>query len=186
MGEWGRLPKFVGQIDTVAEDLDGTVWAGSSGSVLRVEVPSTGMRDATFQRFTEKEGMSKSQKLVRFAGGQIFVIEGGIKILRWDSAAGKFVPDNRFLLPMKDADQADLTELDNGDIWSMNASATEQRLGIFRRQADGAYRLDEETFRGLSRFDVSSVRLEPNGSLWIAGNDGVVRFDQRVEPLARP
>ena len=187
-GKWideGSLPNFTDGSQFLAEHPDGTLWASSGiGDVLRIEVPSTGMKDAKMlARFAEKDGLAKAVNSVAFAAGQVFVLPTPAKnILRWDNAAHRFVPDNRFWLPLPDSDaQANLFELPNGDIWSVNESSSNQRQGMFRRQPDGTYKLDEESFRGLSRFDSSGVLLEPDGNLWIAGADGLVRFDQRVK-----
>jgi signal transduction histidine kinase/CheY-like chemotaxis protein len=187
-GKWideGSLPNFNGGGQNLAEQSDGTLWVGTSnGSILRVEVPSTGMRDArVLQRFTEKDGLGKIGNGVAYAAGQVFVIPFPAKsILRWDNAARRLVPDNRFWLPVPAPDaQANFIELPNGDIWSINESPSVQRQGMFCRQPDGTYKLDEESFRRLSRFDCSAIRLEPDGTLWIAGNDGLVRFDRRVK-----
>ena len=189
VGKWideGNLPNFTDGSQFLAEHPDGTLWAHTGiGDVLHIEVPSTGMKDAkVLARFAEKDGLAKAVNLVAFAAGQVFVLPTPAKnILRWDNAAHRFVPDNRFWLPLPDSDaQAYLFELPNGDIWSVNESSSNQRQGMFRRQSDGTYKLDEESFRGLSRFDSSGVLLEPDGNLWIAGADGLVRFDQRVKP----
>ncbi len=189
-GKWideGRLPKVTDQITSLAEQSDGTLWAGTGASgVLRVEVPSTGMRDAKMERLAEKDGTGTAGNLVRTAAGQIFVIPvPPTNLLRWDSTVRRLVPDNRFLLPLKDPDaEANLFELPNGDIWSVNGSSSDQRQGMFHRKPDGSYELDEDPFRRLSRFQMAQVRSEPDGNLWIAGNDGLVRFDQRVKPSA--
>ena len=190
VGKWideGNLPNFTDGSQFLAEHPDGTLWANTGiGDVLHIEVPSTGMKDAkVLARFVEKDGLAKAVNLVAFAAGQVFVLPTPAKnILRWDNAAHRFVPDNRFWLPLPDSDaQANLFELPNGDIWSVNESSSNQRQGMFRRQSDGTYKLDEESFRGLSRFDSSGVLLEPDGNLWIAGADGLVRFDQRVKPF---
>jgi signal transduction histidine kinase/CheY-like chemotaxis protein len=188
-GKWideGNLPNFTDGSQFLAEHPDGTLWANTGiGDVLRIEVPPTGMKDAkVLARFTEKDGLAKAVNFVAFAAGQVFVLPTPAKnILRWDNAAHRFAPDNRFWLPLPDSDaQANLVELPNGDIWSVNESSSNQRQGMFRRQSDGTYKLDEESFRGLSRFDSSGVLLEPDGNLWIAGADGLVRFDERVKP----
>ncbi len=190
-GQWineGRIPTN-SVVRSLAEEGDGTLWAGTStGGVLRVVVPATGMRDAKVERFTEKDGLGKRVHEVLHADGQLFVIPSPTKnILRWDGAARRFIPDNRFLLPLPDPEAgARLQLLPNGDIWSRTSTLNDQRQGIFRRQADGTYQLDEAPFRGLSRFGVRNVLSESDGSLWIAGDDGLVRFDQRMKPTAAP
>ena len=189
-GQWideGRLPNFNEGAQGLAEQSDGTLWISTqNGSVLHLQVPSTGMREArVLQRFTEKDGLGKVGNGVAFAAGQVFVMPVPAKnVLRWDSAAHRLVPDNRFWLPVPASDaSANLIELPNGDIWSNNESPSNQRQGMFYRQPDGTYKLDEESFRRLSRFDSNAVLSEPDGVLWIAGNDGLIRFDRRVKPL---
>jgi signal transduction histidine kinase len=190
-GQWvdeGRVPTG-SNVSSLVEESDGTLWAGTATvGVLRVVVPATGMRDAKVERFTEKDGLTKGRHNVFFADGQVFIIPNPTKdILRWDGATRRFVPDNRFLLPLNDPDaEARLRPLPNGDIWSVNKSESDQRQGIFRRQADGTYQLDEAPFRGLSRFQINNVLSEPDGSLWVVGDNGLVRFDQQMKPTAVP
>ncbi len=108
-------------------------------------------------------------------------------MLRWEPATRRFVTDNRFLLPVNDPEaEARLRLLPNGDIWSQNGGFVERRQGLFRRQPDGTYKLDDEPFRGLYRLDFRNVMAEPDGILWLAGNDGLIRFDQRIKPAAPP
>ena len=190
-GQWideGSVPTN-SNVRILVEEADGTLWVGTGRSgVLRVVVPVTGMRDAKVERFTEKDGLGKGGHNVFLADGQLFVIPVPTKnLLRWDAAARRFVPDNRFLLPVNDPDaETVLKVLPNGDIWSVNNSSHDQRQGIFRRQADGRYQLDEAPFRGLSRFQIRHVLSEPDGNLWLTGTDGLVRFDQRIKPAAAP
>ncbi len=188
-GRWideGRVPTN-SDVSTLVEEADGTLWASDpTGGVLRVTVPATGMRNAQVERFTEKDGLGQGSHRVFLADGQVFVIPSPTKdLLRWEPAPRRFVTDNRFLLPVNDPEAAArLWLLPNGDIWSQNGGFAERRQGIFRRQPDGIYQLDEEPFRGLSRFSSRNVMAEPDGTLWIVGNDGLIRFDQRIKPAA--
>ena len=111
------------------------------------------MRAAQVERFTEKDGLGQGSHNVFLADGQVFVIPFPTKdILRWEPATRRFVTDNRFLLPVNDSEAgASLRLLPNGDIWSRNGGFVERRQGLFRRQPDGTYQLDEDPFRGLSR-----------------------------------
>ncbi len=186
-GKWiseGRLPMFSASINALAEDVDGTLWAATADRrVLRIKVASTGMSESTAEFLTAKDGLVDGDMFVVFAGGNIFVTpEPPKNFLRWDAATRKLVPDNRFFLPTKDPDaQAALIPLDNGDVFSGTGSSTGQRVGLFERKPDGTYALDEESFRRLSQFSVNQIRSEPDG-YWIAGTDGIVRFDPRVKP----
>ncbi len=179
----GRLPNFVAGVGSLAEAPDGALWAATTDRrVLRVEVASTGMRESKGEFLTQTEGLEPGDMFVAFAADNIFVVPNPAKnLLRWDAAARKLVQDNRFFLPLKDAETySSLVQFDNGSVWSVTRSVSDQRQGLFRPKPEGGYELDEEQFRRLSRFDNSQVRLEPDG-LWIAGNDGVIRFDPRVK-----
>ena len=188
-GAWiaeGRLPSEP-NTDSLAEEPDGTLWAGNESGVLRLAVPDTGMRDAKVERFTQKDGLGKGADAVISAGGEIFAVPYQMNhMLRWDGYARRFVVDNRFLLPLKDPDAGHaLFPLAKGDIWSVSSTYTDQRQGIFHRKANGTWQLEEDPFLRLSQFTEAHVRLDPDGSFWVAGADGLVRFDPRVKPSAR-
>jgi signal transduction histidine kinase/CheY-like chemotaxis protein len=186
-GKWideGRLPNFASGVQFLAEEPDGTLWAATTDRrVLRMRVPSTGMRDSKAEFLTSKDGLLDGDMSLALVAGQVFVSPNPIKhMLRWDGAARRLVVDDRFLLPLKDPDaSAQLFPLDNGDVWAFNLSPSGQRQGLFRHQPDGSYALDEDSFRRLSRFDMQQVRSQPDG-YWIVGGDGVTRFDPRVRP----
>ena len=186
-GRWideGRLPNFVSGINTLAEDSDGTLWAATTDrKIVHVAVSSNGLGESKGELLTGKDGLVDGDMYVALAGGNIYVAPNPAKnILRWDAAAHKLVPDNRFWLPLKAVEaNAFIVELDNGDVWSVTKSSNDQRQGVFHRKPDGTYALDEESYRRLSRFDLSQVRPQPDG-YWIAGADGVIRFDPRVKP----
>ena len=185
-GKWideGRLPNFTSGVSSLAEDADGILWVGTTDrKLLRVTVAPTGMRDSKAEFLTAKDGLVDGDIFVTFAAGNLWVTpEPPKNFLRWDSAARRLVPDNRFFLPTKDPDaQAFLIQLDDGDVFSGTGSAVDVRLGLFRHKPDGTYALDEEPFRLLSPFSVNDIRSEPDG-YWIAGSEGIVRFDPRVK-----
>jgi signal transduction histidine kinase/DNA-binding response OmpR family regulator len=186
-GKWideGLLPNFTSGTNALAEESDGTLWVATTDRrVMRVQVAPTGMGESKAEFLTGKDGLVDGDMFVEFAAGSIFVVpEPAKNFLRWDGARGRLVPDNRFFLRNKDPEaQSVLIALDNGDVWSETASSNSQRQGLFRRQADGTYALDEEPFRLLSRYSINNLRSEPDGH-WIAGTDGIVRFDPRVKP----
>ena len=95
------------------------------------------------------DGLTDGDMFLALAAGQIFIYPNPAKhFLRWDAASQKLVEDNRFWLPLKDPEAyANLAPMDNGDIWSVTRSTTNQRQGLFRKKPDGSYSLDEEPFR---------------------------------------
>ncbi len=184
----GRLPNLVYEARGLVEDADGNLWvAGGEGKVLRVEVAPTGLRDSKVKVLSRNEGLPDGGTNVALAADDIFVTAARSKnIFRWDAANHKFVVDNRFLLSIDTPDPSSvLVSTPNGELWSATVSSDDVRFGLFRRQPDGTWKLEEDPYRGLTRLDSNSIRTEPGGIVWISGGDGLVRFDQRVKPVSQ-
>jgi signal transduction histidine kinase/DNA-binding response OmpR family regulator len=184
----GRLPNTTYPASDVAEDAQGNLWAsGGTGKMLHIEVAATGMRDSKVQVVGAKEGLPDGATDVAFLGGNIFAtILHAKHIYRWDEGTHKFVVDDRFLLPINAPDATStLFTAGNGQIWSYTDSADVRRLGLFTRQPDGSWKVDEDTYRPLRRFRISFIRPDVNGVLWVAAEQ-LVRFDPKIKPDVPP
>jgi signal transduction histidine kinase/DNA-binding response OmpR family regulator len=184
----GNLPKIVYKAANIVEDAHGTLWAsGASGKILRVEIAKSGMHDSKGEVLGKEAGLGEGAADAEFIDGNIFVTQDLAKnILRWDDAAHKFVVDNRFMLAV-DAPDATTTVIptDSNTVWTSTVSSGARRLGAFRRQPDGTWRLDEDQYRGLNRFRPVNLRTEEGGVVWITGNS-LVRYAPRANPIAPP
>lgn len=188
-GRWineGRLPNTIFRITTLAEDDDGVLWAGggaSEGLVARVEVAPAGLGASQGRIFGHWERGTSSDVLVEFGGGALYAMPNYSKhAYRWDKAAGRFLIDDRFLLPIDGPDLSyAMWATPNGEVWSATLSAYDQRLAAFHRQADGRWLAEEDPFRALSGFRASLVRIEQN-IIWYCSNEGLVRWDRGVKP----
>ncbi|MGA7243101.1 MAG: GAF domain-containing protein [Terracidiphilus sp.] len=190
----GRLPKTIYEARGLVEDADGVLWAsGGSRSVLRVEVAPSGMRDSKYQVFSQIEGLPEGQNDVEFVAGNIFAtVDRSKHIFRWDPAAGKFVVDDRFLLPIDAPDVgAGLGPYDaeyqgpNAKFWSVTTSSESRRLGLFSRQPDGTWHVDEDSYRRLNRFRTFNTFHDPDGVVWITGEQ-VLRLAPMKSQAAVP
>ena len=168
----GRLPNAVALSRYLVEDDEGTLWAGGGdGKVFRIEVAPSGLRDSKSQVLSHAEGLPEGSTFVEFVAGSIFVtVERSKNIFRWDAAARKFVIDNRFLLPVDAPDATPrLYPGENGSIWSYTDSFVSRRIGLFSRQPDGAWRVEEDAYRPLTRFLLEFIHSEPGGAAWFTG-----------------
>ncbi len=174
----GRLPKTIYEARSLTEDRDGVLWvSGGSGKVLRVEVAPTGIRDSKWRIISQKEGLLEGQNDVEYLAGSIFAtVDRSKHIFRWDPPTDKFVVDDRFLLPIDAPDMsAGLAPYDasnpspNASFWSTTTSSDSRRLGVFSRQADGTWHVDEDTYTILNPFRTISSFHDPDGVLWITG-----------------
>jgi signal transduction histidine kinase/CheY-like chemotaxis protein len=184
----GRLPETVYAAGDVVEDAKGNLWAsGGTGKALEIEVAATGMRDSKVHVISAKEGLPEGANDVQFVGGDIFATVLHSKhIFRWDEGAGRFVVDDRFLLPIDAPDaNSSIYPAGNGRVWSYTDSADVRRLGLFTRQEDGSWKVDEDTYRPLRRFRISYIRIDSSGVLWVAAEQ-LVRFDPKIKPDVPP
>ncbi len=184
----GRLPETVYTAADVVEDGEGNLWAsGGTGKVLKIEVAASGMRDSKVRVISAKEGLPDGANDVQFLGGNVFATVLHSKhILRWDAGAGRFVVDDRFLLPIDAPDaNSSIYTAGNGRVWSYTDSADVRRLGLFTQQPDGNWKVDEDTYRPLRRFRISYIRTDSNGVLSVAAEQ-LVRFDPKIKPDVPP
>jgi signal transduction histidine kinase/CheY-like chemotaxis protein len=191
-GKWideGRVSNAPYIAQVISEDADGTVWVGTNaaGIVLRFEAPASGLRESRMEILSGKDGVPQGQLAVSWVNGQLFVTSASRPgIFRWNGQTRKFVEDNRFLLPLK-APRAGsgLWEQPNGDVWSVTQSGAERRVGIYRHNPDGSYRLDEDSVRALSTYEVDWLRWGPAGEMFILGEDGIILYNSRSTAAAR-
>ena len=174
----GRLPGTLYEARSLAEDGEGTLWAGGAdGKVLRVEVAPSGMHDAKFRELGAREGLAAGITDVEFVAGNTFVTLSRTQhIYRWDAAGDKFVVDDRFLLPVDSTDATPyLFPALNGNFWSISFSYDNRRVALFSRQPDGNWHAEEDAYRRLDRYRTLFLRSEPDGVVWGPG-EYVLRF----------
>ena len=117
------------------------------------------------------------------AAGNIFAsIDRSRDLFRWDASAHKFVADNRFALPVDAPDATMYLQAvdpanagENAPFWSFTNSTDGRRVGLFSKQPDGSWHVDEDSYRRLTRYSIVILRSEPNGAVWITG-DKLVRL----------
>ncbi|MGA8939187.1 MAG: GAF domain-containing protein [Acidobacteriaceae bacterium] len=182
----GRLPNTVYVAHTLAEDANGDLWVGGNrGTVLRVKVAATGMRDSKVQVISSKQGVLNRVANVAAVFGNLYLgLDRDEDILRWDGTQNRFVIDNQFQLPIDAPDAAPgLFQLADGSVWTMMTSSDSRRLARIFPQPNGLFRVDENTYRPLTRFKVGPAFVDPDGDVWAAGEE-LIRFDPRVTSVA--
>ena len=174
---------------SIMEDPDGTVWAGTldAGTVLRFESPSSGLSKSKMEVLTQKDGLPPGSFNVSLVAGQLFAVpQTAPGMYRWDAAAHRFVRDDRFWLKVDDARPSSLLwQHPNGDVWSTTFANGIERLGVFHRTLDGGFQLDENSIRQLSTFSVANFQEGEAGGTVIAANEGVVAFSAQAKGESR-
>jgi signal transduction histidine kinase/DNA-binding response OmpR family regulator len=179
----GRMP-LVYEARNFAEDTDGSLWVGGSPRrMLHIQVAPDGLRQSTFTSITQKEGAPPDGLLLNLIDGSIYGNPGGTSkgLYRWDRAAQKFVVDNRFLLPIDAPDAgSNIRQAKDGSIFSSTSSSDQNRIGRFFKQPDGSWKLDEDTYRPLTHYSLSSAFLDGD-YIWAYG-EILVRLNTRIKP----
>ncbi len=67
--------------------------------------------------------------------------------------------------------------------WALTVSSDNRRLGLFSRQPDGTWRVEEDPYRRLNRFRIFLQHSEPNGDVWITG-EKLLRFSPGMNAAA--
>lgn len=183
----GRLPNTVYAAHEVAEDEEGTLWAGGDdGKVLRIQVVSSGLKNSKVEVLGNDAGLPRGAADVGWAAGALWVsVAGHRDIYRWDRPTHRFVVDDRFLLPVDgDASFHILSANPDGSFWSGTVtSGGSSRLGLFRKAADGQWHLDESSYRRLLRFRDLPDNPDGNGAYWFVG-ENVLRFAPQANAAA--
>lgn len=177
----GRIPSLVYTCAWIALDENGNLWvSGGNNTVLRIQVPPSGMKDAKYQVLGPRQGLPPGSKVARFVDGSVYVsVQGHDNIYRWDPSAQKFVVDNKFLLKLNAPDVLpQIFTLPDGNVWSESDSSLSQRIGVFVHEPDGHFRLEEKRFHPLTPFKDSFDRKLSDG-YWLVGAT-LIRFNPAV------
>jgi signal transduction histidine kinase/DNA-binding response OmpR family regulator len=180
----GRMPDFIYEARNIVEDTKGNVWfAGGNGKVLRVKVAPTGIRDSKLEIISHDQGLiGDGSTDIEAVGGEVFAtIERSKNVFRWDDATNKFVIDNRFTLPVDAPDATSfLNPIAADRVWALTVSSDNRRVGLFSRQSDGSWKLEEDAYRQLNRLRLFTFHSDLDGSTWITG-EGLFRFAPRKQ-----
>jgi signal transduction histidine kinase/CheY-like chemotaxis protein len=181
----GRLPGIVYQARSLAEDADGALWAaGGSGRVLRITVADTGIRNSKAEFIGANEGLPTGVNGTAYALGSIWIgIDRNPHAYRWDRTARRFVIDDRTMLPIDAPDASPvLFEADDGSTWAAMTSSEGRRIARVYPQPDGSLRLDEDSYRSLTEFQVLPTFADSDGTMWAVG-EAVIRFNPHVRSM---
>lgn len=187
----GRLPGVAGTARTLHEDAAGRLWIGTlAGGVLRVDAPAPGAGDASVHAFGIADGLPGDayNAVVELDGAPAFATAAGV--LRFDEAAGRFVPDPAY---------AGLFEAPR-TAWAVHAAAgggawlsTEdpasglRETGLARPGADGAPAIwDPAALRPFAGQEAYAILAEPDGVAWFATPEGLYRLDGTLPAAPAP
>lgn len=173
------LPEINGEIRTIAQDKQGSLWLGSpKQGVYRIDGPEN-------PRVRYFDGSS----FVPGRGFQVFYAAGHIitatdsGLFRWDERSAGFIPDtmlgSRFAGGKEGRSVKWLMADSPGNIWFH--SKARNLLAVPR--ADGGYRIYEKKFLRIPFNTVNVIYADPlRPVVWFAGANGLMRVDSGIDP----
>ncbi|MBP7867936.1 MAG: SpoIIE family protein phosphatase [Acidobacteria bacterium] len=168
-------------VDCLAEDAGGALWFNTSSlGVHRLE-------NGRAVRFGPDRGLpDASERSLWSARGDLYVsVAGGV--YRYDPARRRFEPSDRVtgVLQGRPRMVGNLFEAPNGWMWAQgnDARTREGFLGAMVPGPGGTSRWVEGPFNPLRDILLNDFTLEPDGTVWIAADQGLYRYRG---PLAAP
>ncbi len=181
-GHWvdeGRIPDVRETLSTIAEPTPGVLWLGTgSQGTLRVQFPDGSFEHPRIERFGKAAGLAGDNGVATYsiAGRPVFVMKQGV--FHFDEQTGRFTPDDRFkgIAVGGTQDESAMAEDASGNVWANFGKET----AVFRRQSDRSYVADKTALLRFSDLAVAKISVEPDGIVWFARDDGLIRYDPSV------
>ena len=179
----GTIKDIEGEVRNISEDDDGN---------LIINIPFRGLcviSPEKTEKFVAKEiiyigedrGFNTIESDVFTLNSKLFFTKNK-KLYHFNENNGKF-EENTML--DKYLNMGRISHLANdsiGDIWMslvLNSSKKEA-IGVLRKQKDGSYSDDLESFKRLPQMSIEEVYPEDNGIVWIGGSSGLFRYNTEI------
>ncbi len=179
----GLIPGVAGQIRTVVEEDDGTLWLGTyNQGIFRVKGPWE--KPTQVKVYGPNEGLPSLNHTYIYRLGGVLRASSHDGIYRYLPDQDRFERDRAFdgLFPEGSRWVYALAEDAQGRIWmhSFDETRGSQATGAAVMGPQGRYIWEgKATIRAAGGF-VEFLRPEANGLVWLCGSDGVVRLDPGV------
>ncbi len=180
----GKLKEIEGEIRNIIEDDDGNVIINIPFRGLCVVSPSAQQSSFGASEIVyigEDKGFNTVESEVFTLHGKLYFTKNK-KLYHFNETDGKFEQN-----PLLDKylGIGNITYLANdsmGDIWMaliLNSSKKEA-IGVLRKQKDGKYADDLESFKRLPQMSIQELYPEDNGIIWIGGSGGLFRYNTAI------
>ena len=185
-GKLKEIPANVA-IKSFLENEPGQLWIGTENHGLwRMNYEIDNSNRITIQdvdSFTEGIEQLDLKHTSVYLINNIPTFSGVGGVFNFKTTTNKLVPDLRFPLPVANEkiQKMTLAEGEDGKVYThflfFDGTAD---LGVYKPQGDGNYIFDSSLFQLLPKeelLNVAKLYPEPNGVIWIAGQDRIFRFD---------
>ncbi|WP_225000301.1 ATP-binding protein [Cesiribacter sp. SM1] len=173
---------------------EGDLWLPIHSGLVRLRFPSAQgahadqdfFTQATVERFGEKQGIPAGTLRLYRMGEQLIAQAGEVnyKLFRFREELNRFEPISNFAEQLGLAGQLAHPAMEYNKeqqlwLWTKNKEDQRWKLALAAKQAGGAYTLSTYDFSGITDpFKRFMYQQQNDGTVWYAGVDGLVRFEQ--------
>jgi Signal transduction histidine kinase len=187
-GRWkfeGRWKGIKEVVRGIAEEANGDLWLGTYDNGAIKVIPNNELitKPKKIEYYSTKEGIPSLRYVTphNFNNKVIWATEQGIYI--YNNATNHFEPfrefGNEFCNGSRDV--FNIKEMPEGKVWISPSDNFKNDFGYLQPHSKGNYQWVYAPFRRLPTMSIETFYVEPSGVVWIGGNEGLFRYDQRKD-----
>jgi signal transduction histidine kinase/ligand-binding sensor domain-containing protein len=161
--------------NSMSELESGVLWIGTNNAgIYKVNYQNT--NDIKVNNIKEINGRKMALACTYTYGKELFITAPNLGLYRLDGDC--FTPETRFGKQFSDGSRSvlHLTQDSFGNFWFVS------ELKIFQaiKEKNGTYTLNERIFNTLPKVQTTVIYPDSNGVMWIANEEGLVKYDPSV------
>ena len=173
-----------GQVHSLAEEGDGTLWLSTlQNGLWRLRFPEGGAAAPDAEQLDAASGVPSGRIVVSTLEGRVILATrtGLLRYRETATGAPGFVSDSAFAAVNESSEALRSLFVDEAEnIWMVYS----ERVDIARRQADASYRIETPDVLRFPKALLPHVYSEPGGITWLGNGDVLVRYDPSQLPVA--
>lgn len=183
------VKNFNVRINSIVEDIEGSIWFGTSREGLIKAKVKTMLRESDlrieseFIFYTEKEGLPSGRKKPFFINDRLIVATiNGLKY--FDKENEYFYPDSTFgkFFSKPFCEVKNIKKDESENIWMISNYLGKVYVGKAIPNSDGSYTWFDKPFARIN--DLGNIYLiypEKDGTVWFGGSEGIARYSSIYE-----
>ena len=182
----GKVPGVTNRIFTIEADDQGRLWLGStSGEILRAAFPESPAQPLV-EHFSAAQGLPVNRQVdvVKVGGRIVFATNAGV--YEYLEESRRFQPDPRFAPYFASGPRRVLllAQAPDGRVWmqTQDEATGLHDLAVGTPGGDGCYQWERNPFLRFSSIVLDAILFDPDGVVWLGGEDGLYRYDPALVP----
>lgn len=179
----GLVPGVTEDVWTFAESRDGSIWAGTQQGSIRLTnfTDNNGhlsLANIQVKKFGTADGLSEGSIYVSSIQGTVFFVSGK-SVFRFNTDSQRFMVDTSFgkMGFGNDPNQYVVKTDYKERVWLNFGKET----ALATPKPGGGYLIEKTPFLPIADHVVANIFPEPNGIVWFATTDGLIRYNENLK-----